>query len=65
MATSPTAIRFDETEKTALRELATRLQRNQSDTLRQLVLGAWEVMKENDAKTQEANNQHEKRPGTP
>jgi hypothetical protein len=43
------AVRFGELDKQALRELARRLQRNQSDTLRILVRETLAVLEERDA----------------
>jgi len=43
------AVRFCELDKAALRELAQRLQRNQSDTLRILVRETLAVLKEREA----------------
>ena len=49
MANSPNvAIRFGELDKAALKELATRLERSQSDTLRILVRETLAVLKERD-----------------
>jgi hypothetical protein len=45
------AIRFGELDKAALRELAQRLQRNQSDTLRILVRETLAVLKEREAQS--------------
>ena len=53
MANSPTvAVRFGKLDKAALMELAQRLQRNQSDTLRILVRETLAVLKERDAQDQ-------------
>lgn len=52
-----TAIRFNENDKAALREVARRLcGGNQSETLRALIRTAYQVLKENDAKTSEPEN---------
>ena len=59
MAISPTvAVRFGELDKAALKELAKRLQRNQSDTLRLLVRETLAVLKENDGKTVGLEKRH-------
>ena len=53
MAISPNvAVRFGELDKAALKELAQRLQRNQSDTLRLLVRETLATLKERDAHEQ-------------
>ena len=43
-------IRFKPEERVMLKELAARLQRSQSDTIRVLVRGALQVLKEQEAK---------------
>jgi len=49
------ALRCSELDKAALRELAARLQRNPSDTVRVLVRTTLEVLKEQDAKAAGSN----------
>lgn len=46
-----TAFRLSPSDKAAFRELAQRLQRNQSDTLRVLVRETLAILKEQDART--------------
>ena len=54
MAVTPTVvIRMNDPDKAALLELATRLQRNQSETVRVLVRETLAVLKEQDAKKEQ------------
>lgn len=47
--TTITPILLNDMDKTILRELSARLQRNQSDTVRVLIRGALDILKEQDA----------------
>ena len=55
MANGPNVgARFSEVDKTALIEVAKRLERSRSDTLRMLVREMWAVMQESDQQTKQA-----------
>jgi hypothetical protein len=63
MTTTPVPVRLSTDDRAALREVASRLQKNQSETLRLLIRGMHAVLKEQDRKAKR-NNQANKQPAS-